>query len=237
MTSCLKEGCINEATGYEYLTRFSFCSTECQSQFRLSGYPYLDDKKGHVHNFKNKMNKLWIDHILWTRFYILFFINEHEKEEIDLTLKRLLKNQTDIANLVKPFYGKENSKKLESLLKEHIQFAGELVSIAKKQRDAGGMTGAFAIEFKNMNDKWYQNAKDISLFLHRANPENWKYNDLWNLMKGHLDQTLKEATLILQKKYKEDIKNYEEITHHILMMADTLSDGIIKQFGEKMFII
>ena len=234
MTSCLKEGCINEATKYEYLTKFSFCSPECQSQFRLSGYPFLDNKKCHVHTFQNKMNKFWHDHVEWTRFYILFFVNGHAKEEIDLTLKRLLKNQTDIANLVKPFYGEKNSKKLESLLKEHIQFAGELVSIAKKKRDVGG---GFDYEFKTMNDKWYKNAKDISLFLHNANPENWKYNDLYNLMKGHLDQTLKEATLILEKKYDEDIKNYDEITHHILMMASVLSDGIIKQFGEKMFII
>jgi hypothetical protein len=31
-------------------------------------------------------------------------------------------------------------------------------------------------------------------------------------------------------KYESDVRDYDEIHHHILRMADTLSAGIIKQF-------
>jgi hypothetical protein len=53
------------------------------------------------------------------------------------------------------------------------------------------------------------------------------------MMKGHLDQTLREAVNRLQGKYEADIRDYEEIHHHILRMADHLSSGIIKQFPRR----
>ena len=52
-------------------------------------------------------------------------------------------------------------------------------------------------------------------------------------MKTHLDQTLDEATHRLQGKTADEIKDYDAIVKHILMMADTLSDGIIAQFPAK----
>jgi hypothetical protein len=38
---------------------------------------------------------------------------------------------------------------------------------------------------------------------------------------------------LVQGKYDEDIKDYDEIVAHILTMADLLSSGIVKQFPEK----
>ncbi len=52
-------------------------------------------------------------------------------------------------------------------------------------------------------------------------------------MDTHLNQTLDEATHRLQGKYDQDIKDYDAIVQHILMMADALSSGIIKQFPKK----
>lgn len=52
-------------------------------------------------------------------------------------------------------------------------------------------------------------------------------------MKTHLDQTLDEATHHLQGKYSDDIKDYDAIVNHILMMADLLTDGIVAQFPAK----
>ena len=49
-------------------------------------------------------------------------------------------------------------------------------------------------------------------------------------MRGHLDQTLEEAAARLKGDFAADIRAYDEIHHHILVMADTLSAGIVKQF-------
>jgi hypothetical protein len=53
------------------------------------------------------------------------------------------------------------------------------------------------------------------------------------MMKGHLDHTVREAVDRLSGKYEADVRDYDKIHAHILMMADTLSKGIIKQFPRR----
>ena len=53
------------------------------------------------------------------------------------------------------------------------------------------------------------------------------------MMKAHLDQTISEAVHRLGGDYAADVRDYDAIHRHILMMADTLSDGIIKQFPRR----
>jgi hypothetical protein len=50
------------------------------------------------------------------------------------------------------------------------------------------------------------------------------------MMKSHLDQTLAEAVHRLQGNYAADVRDYDAIHHHILLMADMISDGIVAQF-------
>jgi hypothetical protein len=70
-------------------------------------------------------------------------------------------------------------------------------------------------------------------FLHRANPRNWPKREMREMMRAHLDQTLREAVDRLGGKFEADIRDYEHIRRHILEMADTLSAGIIKQFPRR----
>jgi hypothetical protein len=53
------------------------------------------------------------------------------------------------------------------------------------------------------------------------------------LMRAHLDQTLEEAAARLKGDFAADIRAYDEIHQHILVMADTLSSGIVEQFPAK----
>ena len=52
-------------------------------------------------------------------------------------------------------------------------------------------------------------------------------------MKAHLDQTLVEAQHELTGHYRASVKDYRAVHRHILMMADTLSDGIIQAFPKR----
>ncbi len=67
------------------------------------------------------MRKLWEDHITWTRLYIVSATADLPDK--DATAKRLLQNQTDIGNAIKPFYGDAAGDKLTALLKDHILIA------------------------------------------------------------------------------------------------------------------
>jgi len=80
--------------------------------------------------------------------------------------------------------------------------------------------------------KWSANGKDIAAFLSSANP-NWSKTDLEAMLQKHLDLTSGEVVGRLKKDWSADIKSYDEGHAHMLMFADTLTDGIAKQFPDK----
>ena len=79
---------------------------------------------------------------------------------------------------------------------------------------------------------WYANADEISAFLAGANPA-WPEDTLREMMRGHLDQTLAEATAQLTGDYAASVAEYDHIVTHIVEMADVLSAGIITQFPDQ----
>ncbi len=171
---------------------------------------------------RNDMRKLWEDHVTWTRLYIVSVAgNLPDKGP---TAQRLLQNQTDIGNAIKPFYGEAAGDKLTALLKDHILIAAELLDAAK-----AGDTG----KANDAQTRWYVNADDIAVFLNGANPKNWPLDHMKVMMKMHLDLTLEEAVAQLQGNYAASVAAYDKVHQEILEMADMLSEGIINQFPEK----
>lgn len=170
----------------------------------------------------SNMRKLWEDHITWTRLYII--AAEAGSPDTDVTAQRLLQNQTDIGNAIKPFYGDAAGEKLTALLRDHILTAGDLITAAK----AGDTTTVTATK-----DKWYANADQIADFLSAANPTNWPATEMRTMMHDHLDSTLAEAIDHLQGNYPADIADYDKVHDQILHMADMLTNGIIAQYPDK----
>ena len=171
------------------------------------------------------MRKLWADHVVWTRQFIVSAATESGNlADIGPTTDRLLANQTDIGNALKPFYGDAAGDQVTALLRDHILTAAELVAAAKAGDPA-------AVEAASM--AWYQNADDIASALNGLNPKYWPLADVKVHMRDHLDLTLEEAVARLQGRYADDIAAYDKIHVQILGMADMLSDGIIAQFPDK----
>src|SRR5919202_2195399 len=107
------------------------------------------------------MRKLWADHIIWTRSYVVAAVDG--RPDADAAAQRLLKNQEDIGNAIVPVYGKAAGDKLTELLKQHIMIAVDLVDAAKKGDQQ---------RFDSEDQKWTKNAEDIADLLSGANP-NW----------------------------------------------------------------
>jgi len=80
--------------------------------------------------------------------------------------------------------------------------------------------------------RWSDNGKAIAAFLSMANP-NWRRATLEAMLQKHLDLTTGEVVGRLKKDWAMDIRSYDEGHAHMLMFADTLSDGIVKQFPDK----
>ena len=167
------------------------------------------------------MRKLWTDHVVWTRDYIVAAVGDQPDAQAAAT--RLLKNQEDIGAAVAAYYGKPAGDRLTALLKEHITIAVDIIKFAK----AGDKASQLA------NDaKWHKNADDIAEFLSKANP-NWPRATLVAMMNTHLSTTTDEVVARLTKNWDADTRAYDAVYDHILMMADALSDGIVKQFPAK----
>ena len=170
---------------------------------------------------KMDMRMLWEDHINYTHMYIVAAVAG--SDDAGKLAERLLKNQQDIGDAIKPYYGDEAGNKLTALLKDHILIAAELVGAAK----AGDSAKAAEAE-----KKWYANADDIAAFLSGAN-KNWTKESLVEMMKTHLSLTKTIAVARLNKDVDAEIKAADSNHEHILMMADALSSGIVKQFPKK----
>jgi hypothetical protein len=175
--------------------------------------------------FHDAMRKLWEDHVTWTRLAIVTFAAGYGG--FDATAGRLLQNQVDIGDAIKPFYGDAAGEQLTALLRDHITIAVEILQAAKD-----GNTAAL----EEASARWYANADDIADFLSAANPKFWPQEMMRGDMKTHLDQTLAEAAHELAGDpdgYAASVTDYEAAHLHILAMADMLSSGIIGQFPKR----
>ena len=169
--------------------------------------------------FHDAMRKLWEDHITWTRLAIIDVAAG--APDTGPTVARLLQNQVDIGNAVKPFYGDAAGNQLTALLTTHIVLAANILVDAKGGNTAGVNENVTA---------WYANANDIATFLNAANPKNWPLADMQSMMKTHLNLTLQEGVAQLTGDYATSISSYEQVHAEILQMADMLSAGIVAQF-------
>lgn len=172
--------------------------------------------------FHDAMRKLWEDHITWTRMVIVSTFADLPDQ--DPTVQRLLQNQEDIGDAIKPFYGDAAGEQLSALLRDHILIAAEILQAAKNG-DTAALEDAIA--------RRYANADDIAVFLHNANPKNWPLEEMKAMMREHLDLTLQEAVSYLNGDYTASIAAYDQVHIQALEMADMLSEGIIRQFPQK----
>lgn len=121
---------------------------------------------------------------------------------------------------MKPFYGENIAAAFAELFTRHLTIASELVRAAK----AGDIAAAADAE-----RRWYANADEIAAFLSRINPY-WSVQEWQKMLYDHLAMTKAEAVAILTQKYEDGINIFERIEQEALVMADAMTQGLIRQF-------
>jgi hypothetical protein len=167
----------------------------------------------------DEMRKLWDEHVALTREYLLKAAANQPSAKP--TLQRLLHNQDDIGNAMKPYYGTANGNKLTALLKEHILIAGKIIESGKK---------APLPSVPALGD-WYTNADQISALFNQVNPQNWPLEEMKKMMHHHLKITTSEVLSVLHGGTGAEA--YKGVHRQAMEMADMLTAGITKQFPDK----
>ena len=171
------------------------------------------------------LRKLWSDHVIWTREYIIAAVAG--TPDAEAAAGRLLKNQEDIGAAVAGFYGQAAGDTLTDLLKQHIMIAVDLVAAAKSGDDAA---------FARHDARWTRNIGDIARFLSGANP-NWPEKDVLDLLALHLKLTKDEAVARITGDWAADIRAFDDIFTEIMVLADALNDGIVAQFPDRFAMV
>jgi hypothetical protein len=171
---------------------------------------------------RSDMRVLWEDHIVWTRLAIISLTTG--SPDTSATVGRLLKNQVDIGNAVKPFYGKAAGDRLTAELRRHILIAADVVAAAKAGDQA---------KLADAQERWRKNANDIARLLNSVNPRFWKLGAMQVEMQKHLSLTTQEAVARLEGEWVADVAAYDRIHHHILHLSDVLANGLIQQFPQR----
>ncbi|MBM4764782.1 acetylglutamate kinase [Bacillus sp. B15-48] len=169
----------------------------------------------------NAMRLVWKQHVYWTRMTINSIV--FNLPDLDAVTARLLRNATDMGNLLKPFYGNRIAAKFSDLIREHLVIAAELVTAAKAENQKA---------VADAQRRWFANGEEIAEFLSRINPfiERDEFQEMFF---EHLELTIEEALFILQKKFQSSIDVFDEIELQTLQMADTITNAIVKQFPRK----
>ena len=170
----------------------------------------------------SEMRRLWEDHITWTRLAIISLTTG--SPDTEATVGRLLRNQTDIGDAVKPFYGEAAGDELTRQLRAHILIAAGLIAAAVAGDQA---------EIAAAQARWEQNADDIAAVLNSVNERHWKLGAMKAELRKHLRLTTDEVVARLQGDWDADVAAYDRIHRHALHFSDLLSAGIVEQFPKR----
>jgi hypothetical protein len=152
------------------------------------------------------VERLWIDHVIWTRQVIVSSLAK--LPDVQTALDRLLYNQEQLGAVF-------GSTRLATLLREHI-----LISVALVGAAARGDRARASAE----NTRWHRNADELAAELHRLKP-GLAEEDLRAMLYKHLALTTREATERIVGRWPNDVRVFDDVVTQAIEMADALQRG------------
>ena len=180
----------------------------------------LDDDCEVLADLTYYFRMLWGQHVMWTRMVMLGML--FDLPELEFSTQRLLRNATDFANALRPFYGDEAAQTFENLLSGHITIFGELINAAE---------AADTNQVDAIWQRWLNNANEIAEFLANSNP-NWSIEDWSAMMMEHLEMLRNNLSYMLEQNYSAAVDSFDDIDMQAMEMADMMAEGIAKQFSD-----
>jgi hypothetical protein len=166
-------------------------------------------------DIRHTMHRLWDDHVLLTRFFLLSALADLPDKET--AYLRLAKHQSDIGNAVKSVLGEAGGEKLAALLKDRVQIAADLIAACKAND---------GVRKADMVKKLQTNSDDIGTFLTGVNPQTWPDQVVKGVLREHTDLLISAIDARARQDWTADLAAFEKSRAQIRLMADLMANGL-----------
>jgi len=169
------------------------------------------------------LRDLWHGHVVATRDYALA-VHAGDTSAADRAVAAVIANAQQISGAVAGFYGRDAGDALLKLLAGHWDGVKALTDAARAG-DKAGVDHAVS--------DLVANGRMIAKFLAGANP-NWTEGALEGALAMHASDHRTQVDLMMSNAPAAgQAREWTRMQQHMDMIADTLADGIARQFPDK----
>lgn len=171
-------------------------------------------------NMIGDIRKLWTELCFWTKDFMECINNQ--SKELQVTTIRLNRIPEDFLLKLTIFFGSQPSEEFINLLAIHIVLLQTLATALKRQ-DQQGSSNAIA--------QLYVNADAMSTSLAAMNPF-WLKTQWYTMLYSYISTTVEEMVSKYAGNDQRSVDAFERVYVQILLMADYMSTGIMRQLTE-----
>lgn len=162
------------------------------------------------------MRKLWNDHIVWTRQYMISEMNDSPDK--GAIYAKLRENQREIAKEMKAQHPAVDEATLASMLDSTVLTMTRLIF----ETNLGGESG----DAYKTKEHLMQQLDRIAGYLNSVNP-GWKLPEMKLMMQSYLNETHNQMLARKNRIWDADIAAYDRLNNHVMKMADAFATGTI----------
>jgi hypothetical protein len=171
---------------------------------------------------KQTFRDLWLGHIYWVQHAVLDSAKTSPAER-DAVKKEVDANTKQIASMLIPFYGEARSQKFSNLLDINIDAVREY----SEATTAGNKTRQDAALARLAS-----NANDFGAFFSGINP-HLSESTARGLIAAHGAHHVLQINQYKKKDYAHLDETWKMMREHVYVIADTLTEALVKQFPDK----
>ena len=181
-----------------------------------------DANPSRVAEMKKDFRDLWLGHIYWVQHTVLNSATSSLAERAAVK-KEVDANTKQIASTIVPFYGEARSQQFLNLLDLNIgavrEYSEATVAGNKSKQDAALASLA-------------SNADDFGAFFSSINP-HLSESTVRGLIAAHGAHHVLQINQYQKKDYAHLDETWKMMREHVYVIADTLTDALVKQFPDK----
>lgn len=164
-------------------------------------------------DMKSALRKLFTDHGVYTALVMKSIVDHSEDTKV--LLNRLLLNQKDIGDQLKPLIG-DKGDILTEVLTQHIKLAGDVITAAVKKDK----------QLQNKIKKLFNNSDVVAKTLTSINPNKLPFETTQEMFHQHNQFVFDMTVARINKDFLKEQKLYDAYYNELLMMSDTIYNAL-----------